>query len=150
MLVKHNGVHLLTNMSSLGEHEGSKILRAILNIGANALTPRQVSQQMSHQLAESQLSVSLRRLFTEVQKDWASVDFRRVAVKVRRAVSSAVSKAMRRLDAKGEPQLHVLEYTYPLVVPVPHGVVFLFVRFVFFFSVGYVHMGEPTVRHGLV
>lgn len=114
------------------------------------MTPRQVSQQISHQVAESQLAVSLRRLFLEVRKDQALVDFRRVAVKIRRALSSAVSKAIRRLDTKGEPQLHILEYTYPLVVPVAHGVVFLFVRFVFFFSVGFVHMGEPTVRHGLV
>jgi hypothetical protein len=114
------------------------------------LTPRQVSQQISLQLAESQLSASLRRLFIEVRKNWAFVDFRRVAVKIRRAVSSAVSKAIRHLDTKGEPQLHILEYTYPLVVPVSQGVVFLCVRFVFFFSVGFVHMVEPTVRHGLM
>lgn len=85
------------------------------------------------------------RLFVEVRKDQASVDFRRVAVKIRRQVAAVVSRAMRRLDATGEPQLHVLEYTYPLVVPVRHGVVFFFVRFAFFVSVGFVHMVEPVV-----
>lgn len=109
------------------------------------MTPRQVSQQISLQVAESQLAASLRRLFFEVRQDQASVDFRRVAVKIRREVASVVSNAIRRLDTKEEPQIHVLEYTYPLVVPVRHGVVFLFVRFAFFVSVGFVHMVEPVV-----
>ncbi len=114
------------------------------------MTPRQVSLQISHQVAESPLAASLRRLFVEVGRDQALVDFRRIAVKVRREVASVVSNAMRRLDAKGEPQLHVLEYVYPLVVPVRHGVVFFFVRFAFFVSVGFVHMVEPVVSPRLM
>ena len=145
MKSKNNTQVKLTKMSLVGEDVCSKMSHAILNLGANALTPRQVSLEISHQVAEGPLAASLRRLFTEVRRDQALVDFRRIAAKVRREVASVVSKDMRHLDEKEEPQIHVLEYTYPLVVPVRHGVVFLFIRFAFFVSVGYVHMVEPVV-----
>ncbi len=111
------------------------------------MTPQQVSQALASQAADSQLADCLRRLFHEFSKELASVNLRRIAVKMRQEVCRTVSKAIRKLDPSEEPHLYIVEHRCSLLVPVPNGWVILTVRFPFFVSVGFVHMVEPVVRH---
>ncbi|HRC60709.1 MAG TPA: hypothetical protein PLD53_07065 [Candidatus Propionivibrio aalborgensis] len=114
------------------------------------MKPQQVSRALAGQASGSHLAASLHSLFHMVGSELPAADLRRLVVKISRNLCSAISNAIRRFEPAEAENLHIVQLSHRINVRSSDGCVVLIIWFVFFVSVGFVHMVEPMVDHRLV
>lgn len=114
------------------------------------MTPQQVLQTLSNQLAYRQLAASLDPLFRLTSQEPVMTGLRRAAAKIRRELCRKIAKAMKKMKLLDQPSMTVVSSAELVAPRVGARLLHLSIRFVFFVSAGAVCMFEPvmTFRFG--